>query len=62
MKDTWSGVRTGPRQLLAMLVTLTITLAAAVDLGRPALAVVGLLGPALVVIDHLAGHRHHHRL
>jgi hypothetical protein len=45
-----------------MLVTLTITLAAAVDLGRPALAVVGLLGPALVVIDHLAGHRHHHRL
>lgn len=47
----------GARQLLAMLVTFVVTLVAAIHLGRPLFVVVGLIGPVLLAVDHLAGRR-----
>lgn len=57
MWRTWSGARVGRRQILAMLTVLTVLVAAAVDLGRPSLVAVGLVGPVLLGLDCAAGCR-----
>ena len=55
MSDNWSGARVGRRQLVAMGVALGVMSAAAFVRGEPFLAVVGLVGPVVVVADRLAG-------
>ncbi|MST33217.1 hypothetical protein GHK86_10855 [Acidimicrobiaceae bacterium USS-CC1] len=57
MWRTWSGARVGPRQIVAMLAVLAVLVAAAVELGRPSLVAVGLVGPVLVGLDCAAGRR-----
>lgn len=57
MSGNWSGARVGCRQLVAMGVALVVMSAAAFVRGEPFLAVVGLLGPAVVVADRVAGGR-----
>ena len=53
--DNWSGARVGCRQLAAMVVALVVMSVAAFARGEPFLALVGLVGPVVVAVDHLAG-------